>query len=77
MNADPDEMAHEIFNKWFDAMFRENCWDSNGHLQYICKGKLGLELVSSYLSGINWDDFPLDIIEIKLWRLLVELEALW
>ena len=32
MNADTGEMAHKTFNKQFDTMFGEDCWESNGHL---------------------------------------------
>jgi hypothetical protein len=68
-------MAHETFNRHFDAMFGEDCQDTSGHLQYVCKGKLGLGRVCSYLSKIDWaDNFPLDIVEIKLQRLITELK---
>ncbi len=78
MNGAQGDTAHKTFNKWFDAMFGEDCQNSVGHLQYIRRGKLGLGLVCSYLSSIDWaDDFPLDIVEIKLQRLLAELKQLW
>ena len=67
MNTEECETAHETFNRRFDAMFGEDCRDDAGCLLYICKGKLGLGRVCSYLSKIDWaDDFPLDIVEIKL-----------
>jgi hypothetical protein len=69
--------AHETFNK-FDAMFGDDCGNSVGRLQYIRRGKHGLGLVCSYLSSVDWaDDFSLDIVEIKLQRLLAELEQFW
>ena len=78
MNTDQCDTVHETFNQRFDAMFREDCRDSAGHLQYIHKGKLGMGLVCSYLSKCDWaDGFPLDIVEIKLQRLCVELKYLW
>ena len=75
MNTEERETAHETFNKRFDAMFGEDCRDASGRLQYVRKGKLGLGRVCSYLSKIDWaDNFPLDIVEIKLQRLITELK---
>ena len=78
MNGDAGETAHKTFNRCFDALFGEDCRDSMGRLQHIRQGQLGLGLVCSYLSAINWSDgFPLDIVEIKLKRLATELKFLW
>jgi hypothetical protein len=78
MNTEECETAHETFNRRFDAMFGEDCRDDAGRLQYVRKGKLGLGLVCSYLSKIDWaDNFPLIIVEIKLQRLISELKHLW
>ena len=69
------ETAHETFNRRFDAMFGEDCRDTAGRLQHICRGKLGLGSVCAYLLKIDWEDnFPLDIVEIKLQRLIAELQ---
>ena len=77
LNADAGETAHETFNKRFDALFAEDCRNSTGRLHYIRRGKLGMGLICSYLSQINWDDgFPLDLVEIKLKRLAGELQVL-
>jgi hypothetical protein len=77
MNAGERDTAHETFNRRFDAMFGEDCRDSDGRLLHIRRGKLGMALVASYLSKIDWaHDFPLDIVEIKLQRLLTELKHL-
>ncbi|KAG6901321.1 hypothetical protein C0995_013613 [Termitomyces sp. Mi166 len=77
MNAGEGETLHETFNRHFDAMFGEDCRDSNGHLGYVRKGKLGLGLVCLYLSKIDWAvNFPLDLVEIKLQRLVSELKYL-
>ena len=77
MNMAEGDTAHETFNKRFDAMFGEDCRNSVGHLQYIRRGKHGLGLVCSYLSSIDWTDyFPLNIVKIKLQRLLAELKQL-
>src|ERR1700678_3137834 len=67
MNTEERETAHETFNWRFDAMFGEDSRHAFGCLQYVCKGRLGLGRVCSYLSKIDWaDNFPLDIVEIKL-----------
>jgi hypothetical protein len=76
MNMEEGETAHETFNRRFDAMFGEDSRDAAGRLQYVRKGKLGLGCVCSYLSKIDWADFPLDIVEIKLQRLIAELKHL-
>jgi hypothetical protein len=77
MNTEERETAHETFNRRFDAMFGEDCRDDTGRLQYVRKGKFGLGHVCSYLSKIDWaDNFPLDIVEIKLQRLITELKHL-
>ena len=75
MHTEEGETAHETFNRPFDAMFGEDCQDTAGRLQHIGKGKLGMGNVCAYLSKIDWaDDFPLDIIEIKLQQLIAELQ---
>ena len=77
MNTEEGDNPHETFNRRFDALFGEDCRDSGGHLHYVCQGKLGMGLVITYLSKINWTkDFPLDIVEIKLQRLVDELKRL-
>jgi hypothetical protein len=76
MNADDGETPHETFNKRFDAMFGEDCRDCHGRLHHVRRGKLGLGLVCSYLTKLDWTCIPLDLAEIKLQRLLVELKQL-
>lgn len=77
MNADERDTEYETFNRRFDAMFGEDCRDSAGRLQHIRQGKLGLGLVCAYLSKRDWGNgFPLDLVEIKLQRLIAELEYL-
>ena len=76
MNSDNGETPHETFNKRFDAMFGEDCHDLHGRLHHVRRGKIGMGLVCSYLTKIDWTDFPLDLVEIKLQRLLVELKQL-
>jgi hypothetical protein len=76
INSDDGETRHETFNKRFDAMFGEDCRDLHGRLHHVRHGKLGMGLVCSYLTNLDWTDLPLDLAEIKLQRLLVELKQL-
>ena len=76
MNTEECDSPHETFNRRFDAMFAEDCRDSNGRLHYLRQGKLGLNLVVTYLSKVNWTGLPLDLVEIKLQRLITELKFL-
>jgi hypothetical protein len=75
MHTGEGETAHETFNRRFDAMFGEDCRDTAGRLQHVRRGRLGLGNVCTYLSKIDWaDNFPLNIVEIKLQRLIAELQ---
>lgn len=77
MNTDEGETAYETFNRRFDAMFGEDCRDSTGRLQHVRKGKFGMAVVCMYLSKCDWaDGFPLDLVDIKLQRLVAELRHL-
>ena len=78
MNTEELENPHETFNRRFDAMFAEDCRNSDGRLHHVRQGKLGMGLVVAYLSKINWTtgDFPLDLVELKLQRLITELKSL-
>jgi hypothetical protein len=77
MNSEERDTPHETFNRRFDAMFAEDCRNSDGRLHYVRQGKLGMGLVVSYLSKINWTTgFPLDLVELKLQRLIAELKIL-
>jgi hypothetical protein len=76
LNADECDSPHEMFNSRFDALFAEDCRDADGRLHHLRQGKLGMGLVVLYISKINWADFPLDIVELKLRRLIAELRYL-
>jgi len=77
INSDRRDTAHETFNRRFDALFGEDCHDSAGRLHHIRKGKLSMGLVCVYLSKCDWSDgFPLDLVEIKLRRIITELKYL-
>ena len=47
-------------------MFGEDCRDLHGCLHHVCRGKLEMGLVCSYLTNLDWTDLPLDLAEIKL-----------
>ena len=77
MSTKEGDTPYETFNRRFDALFGEDCRDSGGRLHHVRQGKLGLGLIISYLSKINWTkDFPLDLVELKLQRLVNELKDL-
>lgn len=76
MDTDECDTPHETFNRRFNALFAEDCRDSNGCLHHVRQGKLGMGLVVSYLLKINWTSFPLDLVELKLQRLITELKHL-
>ena len=76
MDNGEGDTPHETFNRHFDALFGEDCCDSHGRLHHVHQGKLGMGLVVSYLSKIDWTDFPLDLVELKLQRLVAGLQLL-
>jgi hypothetical protein len=77
MNTEEHDTPHETFNQRFDALFTEDCRDSDGRLHLVHQSKLGMGLVVSYLSKINWTiGFPLDLVELKLQCLVTELKVL-
>lgn len=76
MNTKEGDTPHETFNRRFDVLFGEDCRDSHGRLHYVRQGKFGMGLVISYLSKVDWTDFPLDLVELKLRRLIAELQHL-
>ena|SRR5229473_4250549 len=77
LNTKEGDIPHETFNHRFDALFGEDCRDSGGRLLHVRQGKLGMGLVISYLSKIDWAaGFPLDLVELKLQRLVTELKVL-
>src|SRR5258708_19110569 len=76
-NTKERDIPHETFNHRFDALFGVDCRDSRGRLLHVRQGKLGIGLVISYLSKIDWAaGFPLDLVELKLQRLVTELKVL-
>ena len=43
------ETPWETFNKCMDAMFGEDCWNIEGHLENVCWGWFGMDIVTKYL----------------------------
>lgn len=77
MHTQDGETMFETFNKRLDALFGEDCRDSDGRLYHIRQGKNGMGLVCAYLNQIKWtSDIPLDLVKIKLVRLCAELAHL-
>jgi hypothetical protein len=54
MNTEECETPHETFNRQFDAIFTEDCHNSEGCLHHVHQGKSGMGLVISYLLKIGW-----------------------
>ena len=68
------ETPFKTFNKWYDALFGEDCHDSAGHLHHICQGRSGMGIICAYLKKLDWvQGFPLDLVNIKLQQLNKEL----
>jgi len=79
MNGPEHESVFATFNRRFDALFAEDsdCRDANGRFRFLRKGKDGMNIVCKYLQGIKWaSDLPLDLVEIKLLRVVSELRHL-
>jgi hypothetical protein len=73
MNGSVGESAWQTFNKRFDALFAEDCRDKHGRLQYIRRGKLGMDKVCQYLATLNLEAMPQDLVTLKLNRLNEEI----
>ncbi|KAH9981927.1 hypothetical protein BJV77DRAFT_1073197 [Russula vinacea] len=76
MHTQDGETMFETFNKRLDALFGEDCRDSDGHLYHIHQGKNGMGLICTYLNQIKWTlDIPLDLVKIKLPQLSFQQKA--
>ncbi|KAJ7658004.1 hypothetical protein B0H17DRAFT_1145720 [Mycena rosella] len=66
------------FNRPFDILFGEDCRGGDGRLKNIRRGALGMTCVVDYLESIHWASagLPLDLAQIKLQRVVAELEHL-
>ena len=76
MTSDEGEDTWQTFNKRFDALFAEDCRDGQGRLHHIRRGEFGMDKVVQYLSTLDINLLPLDLVAKKLDRLEAELEIL-
>ncbi|KAM5534206.1 hypothetical protein V8D89_012113 [Ganoderma adspersum] len=74
------EGAWQTFNRRFDILFGEDCWDGSGRLIHVQRGTFGMDAVCKYLSKFIAlsDDGALlyDLVKMKLDRILRELQKL-
>ena len=73
MTSDEGEDTWQTFNKWFDALFAEDCHDEQRQLHH---GEFGMDKVVQYLSTLDINLLPLDLVAKKLDQLEAELEIL-
>ena len=76
MTSDEGEDTWQTFNKRFDALFAEDCHDGQGQLHHIRCGEFGMDKVVQYLSTLDINLLPLDLVAKKLDQLEAELEIL-
>src|ERR1700678_323742 len=70
---------HMTFNRIFDILFKEdNDCRVDGRLRYLLRGKYGMDKLCAYLNDIDWmePNLPLDLVKLKLDRLIEELTFL-
>src|ERR1700683_1016804 len=70
------EDTWQTFNKWFDALFAEDCHDGQGQLHHIHHGEFSMDMVAQYLSTLDINLLPLDLVAKKLDWLEAELEII-
>ena len=73
------ETPWETFNKRLDATFGEDCRNAEGHLENVCRGQFGMDIVTKYLLIVI--DLPRAQafhapMMLKLERMKVKLEIL-
>lgn len=76
MSGNEGEDTWQTFNKRFDALFAEDCRDGQGRLHHIRRGEFGMDMVVQYLSTLDINLLPLDLVAKKLDRLEAELEII-
>lgn len=76
--ADPSQ-HFEVFNRRMDILFGENLRDTKtGRLPNIRRGAFGMGMVMDYVTKAMGDGFLLwDIAQIKIERLVQEIQAIW
>ncbi|KAF5378354.1 hypothetical protein D9615_002986 [Tricholomella constricta] len=75
LNLPEGETAYFTLNRCFDLLFKEDLeCRKDGRLHYLRRGKDGIDKFCLYLRSIDWakDDMPLDIVKLRLDRLVEE-----
>ena len=67
-NVGSDEGDWPTFNRKFDLLFGIDCFDANGVLKYVSRGKYGMDAVVTYLQNLSLRNLPLELVQIKLQR---------
>ncbi|KAF9009682.1 hypothetical protein BDQ17DRAFT_1539073 [Cyathus striatus] len=66
-----------VFNQCMDILFGEDRRNTDGNLLFIQRGQYGMDLVVDYIrSTVKFHKIPFDIADIKVKRLVDELEKL-
>jgi hypothetical protein len=76
MTGNEGEDTWQTFNKRFDGLFAEDCRDGQGQLHHICRGEFGMDMVVQYLSTLDINLLPLDLVAKNLDWLEAELEII-
>lgn len=65
-------------NRQLDKLFGVDTRE-DGRLKHIRRGKYGMSFVATHLAGLDWKSgkYPLDLVGIKLQRIVDEMEYLW
>ncbi|KAL1680095.1 hypothetical protein EV122DRAFT_208557 [Schizophyllum commune] len=72
------ESAWATFNKRFDSLYGMDCWDTDGNLRNIERGKYGIDGVCKYLDiAVQQKSMPYDLMALKLQRLKLAMEGMW
>ena len=54
MHLPEGETEFHTFNRHFNVLFGNDCYDLDGRFHYIWQGKSGMGLVCTYLKKIDW-----------------------
>ena len=76
MSGNEGEDTWQTFNKQFDALFAEDCHDGQGRLHHFRRGEFGMDMVVQYLSTLDINFLPLDLVAKKFNQLEAELEII-
>ncbi|KAJ7687334.1 hypothetical protein B0H14DRAFT_2653855 [Mycena olivaceomarginata] len=73
-----DDSPWGVLNCRLDKLFGVETRE-DGRLKHIHRGEHGMSFVDSHLAGLDWKSgkYPLDLVGIKLQRIVNEMEYLW